>query len=568
MPKSKKKIVAGYNTVGSQSHEQFLNNAVTMRFLIHGFGLRKERKGKKFYTGTVTAFGYPWKLAIYPRGHSTSPTDAEYFSIHLCFSPDCNNKPQSVIADATIRTKSRKLKVEEKTYFPGDEQPGWDTTFFSKRDDILLKDCDDNGTLSIDVDIEVVKETKLIGCGLQNIFGLTCNPRVTRKSVHTIPELKKLKFVGCNYVGSPPEEIKGKAVTMRFQIRKFGQRKEERGEKFYKRSLGTLKHPWMLMIFPRGNADSSTSIECVSIYLLYFPRCNSKCQTIVAEATIRTRTKRKEISKRTFRHEQASGFSNFFKRIDILSGDCDKNGTLTIEVDIKIVTEKKSIWYSQQKNSDDIGAKLYNSAETADVMFTVGSNGKEFKAHKCILLLKANALHEQVLMESKKRSRSKEDLINLILPNVNESLFEAMLVFIYTNVEPKIEDETTARNILLVADQFNCQDLGIYTESVMAEKIVDSSNAARLLLFADSRSLALLKEACMSEYVANPNAVMASRNDWTKIQVSNKLLAELLIYTSSGRNQCSPSTKIYEPINGIDSLDLDSLGMSSLRVLF
>eukprot|EP00548_Thalassiothrix_antarctica_P016660 CAMPEP_0194197024 /NCGR_PEP_ID=MMETSP0154-20130528/76978_1 /TAXON_ID=1049557 /ORGANISM="Thalassiothrix antarctica, Strain L6-D1" /LENGTH=437 /DNA_ID=CAMNT_0038921665 /DNA_START=777 /DNA_END=2090 /DNA_ORIENTATION=- len=429
-----------------------------------------------------------------------------------------------------------------------------------------------------------------------------------------MPESKKLKLAGYNSVGSLPKIVLGAAVTLRFQIRKFGQRKEERGENFYKRTLVGLDHPWRLMIFPRGNSDSSTDIEYVSIHLLHHTGCNNKCQTVVAEATIRTRTKRKEISIRRFHHNRASGFSHFSKRDDILSEDCDENGTLTIEVDIKVATEKKSIQYLEPKNSDNIGAKLYNSTETADVMFTVGSNGKEFKAHKCILLLKANALyeqvlmeskkrsrskgdlstetadvmftvgsngkefkahkcilllkanalHEQVLMESKKRSRNKEDLINVVLPNVNESLFEAMLVFIYTNVGPKIEDETTARNILLLADQFNCQDLGIYTESVMAEKIVDSSNAARLLLFADSRSLALLKEACMSEYFANPNAVMASRNDWTKLLKSNKLLSELLLYTNSDRSQCSSNTKINGPVMGVNSLDMDSLGTSSL----
>mmetsp|Transcript_36492 Transcript_36492/g.40298 ORF Transcript_36492/g.40298 Transcript_36492/m.40298 type:complete len:366 (+) Transcript_36492:359-1456(+) len=365
-----------------------------------------------------------------------------------------------------------------------------------------------------------------------------------------MPVSKKLKLVGCDTVGSPPKIFSGEAVTIRFQIHEFGHREEKINEYLYTGSVVALGHPWKLRIYPRGNEDFSADVDHVAIYLFYSTGSKNNSQSVLAEATIRTKTIKKILGYATYDDKRGYGWSNFSKRDNILSDDCDGNGTLTIDVDIKVATETKPTWYPKLETCNDFCTKLYHSTETTDVLFIVGSGSKQFKAHKCVLALEARALYELVLMESKDSRERNEDLINIVLPNINESSFESMLQFIYTRKKPMIEDnENDAKNLLLVTDHFNYLGLKLYTESVITDKILDSTNAARLLLLADSLNCALLKEACMNKYVANPNAVMESLDDWTKLEESNKLLKELLIYTINGHKSLKATYLLLKAIN-------------------
>lgn len=74
-------------------------------------------------------------------------------------------------------------------------------------------------------------------------------------------------------------------------------------------------------------------------------------------------------------------------REDIIRNDLDNNGTLTIEVDIKVATTAKSaagVWYPKFKVSNhDLGSLLYRSIdETGDVIFVVGKSKQQMKAHR------------------------------------------------------------------------------------------------------------------------------------------------------------------------------------------
>ena len=183
--------------------------------------------------------------------------------------------------------------------------------------------------------------------------------------------------------------------------------------------------------------------------------------------------------------------------------------------------------------------------------------------------LRATALHELIISStteaSSKTSSSSEDPV-IVLPDIDAVAFEALLLFIYKDTLPTFTTNTTnymnqidrvvndtandtgdgdfekVKAIVCVADQFGCTDLKLYMESMLVDKFISTSTAIELLLFADARSCALLKEACMNTYVADANTVTAANPEaWTQLTESTALLVELLTYATSER-------KIYVPV--------------------
>jgi len=145
---------------------------------------------------------------------------------------------------------------------------------------------------------------------------------------------------------------------------------------------------------------------------------------------------------------------------------------LTIDVDIEVATETTPVWYTRLTYSDNVLAHLYGSTETADVTIPVGSTGKKFEIHMCILALRARALYKLVLVG---KSSSSDGDTKITLPDVDEMAFEAMLEFIYLSKEPNFNDgdEDIAKSVLLVADRFGCTELILYVESVLVDNFLN-----------------------------------------------------------------------------------------------
>jgi len=262
----------------------------------------------------------------------------------------------------------------------------------------------------------------------------------------------------------------------------------------------------------------------------------------------------------------------------------------TVMVDIEVATERRSTWYPPMPvtRHEDFRTKLYASVDnTGDISFAVGggdsdsdsdssaAGGREvvvFKAHKAILKIQAESLYEFVLDVEERQSshnnnnnNTKEDNDDddddddddadynnnnnnlktsiVALPNENPKAFGAMLEFVYMGKEPTFDDFDNmynnnnnimemVRSVLRVADRFGCTELKLYTESVLTDKFLDVSNAASMLLFADSFSCALLKEAAMDTYVSNPSAAILQSSDggWSMVEESPRLLLELIRY--------------------------------------
>ena len=382
-----------------------------------------------------------------------------------------------------------------------------------------------------------------------------------------------MKVVGSTSCGKLPKVFSGNKEAIQFHIHDFANRNQKRGKCICTDNIRVQGYLWSLVIYPRGHSESKTDAEYVSFYL----RCeveNSISNPVVAMTDIRTKTKSTTLGKVSYSKGSYRGWHNFSKRQDIIQNDCTQEGTLTVTVELEIATEKNAVWFPRQLTCDNYD-QLYRSVETtSDVTFVVGNVGKEFMAHKCILALRARELYELVIVEEELSNNNNDDDegrssgIFIVLPDIDEKVFKLFLEFLYTGKEPELDkndedDGEIVKLILDAANRFSCTYLKLYIESVIVEEFLVPSNAAALLLLADSYSCALLKEASMNMFVIDPLAVMESKDDWTKLKESNDLLEELLVYTNNPGGR-----KIYSSVveNGDGTLDdVDDFDVTSLR---
>ena len=285
---------------------------------------------------------------------------------------------------------------------------------------------------------------------------------------------KRIKVAGSTSYGNAPNEFSGYKETMYFHLHNFANLKQKRGECINTDTIKAHGHLWKLQIYPRGDTESKTDVEYISLDLMYAGE-NTKTDPVLAKAMFRTKTTNRQLEKDKYYKENAWELCHFTKRGDILTNDCNDAGTLTITVVLEVATEKKSVWFPQLNYCDNIiGTQLFSSTDTADVSFIVGTSNKEFVGHKCIISLRARSLYDLILTEEQSSNGDgggdgnddERNAIKIILPDADEFVFETLLKFIYTDIVPKLEkdddddndNEEKVKSILLAADRFGCTD--------------------------------------------------------------------------------------------------------------
>ena len=98
------------------------------------------------------------------------------------------------------------------------------------------------------------------------------------------------------------------------------------------------------------------------------------------------------------------------------------------------------------------------------------------------------------------------NITQLALPDIDESSFETLVLFIYKDGLPTITDNNNdtgddnntsdgdfekVKSILCVADQFDCTNLQLYMESMLVDKFISALTAIGLLMLADACLCAL-----------------------------------------------------------------------------
>ena len=372
---------------------------------------------------------------------------------------------------------------------------------------------------------------------------------------------EKCKRIGVVSVGPTPKLLKHEIQTMEFRINDFANHNQVRGKPIKTPSIRAYGHDWILRVFPRGSPSSREDFEYVSCFLLYVGDNDVDDEPSTMLSFRCKDTKRATDELHVFCKDcnngdkRLWGYQNFLKRTDVLENYLDKDGTLVIEVDIQIAEERKNIWYPDPLQEEPSLVKLYHTHEsTSDIIFDV--DGKEFHAHKSILSVRAETLFE--LTNDDDNGRIRDGKIVTIL-STEADIFEQILEYVYTVKTPEIKNEGIAIKLLVAADRFGCTDLKLYIESTIVDKFLNATNAAKWLLLSDSHSCALLKEASMRLHVSDANTVMESKDDWSMVVESNRLLEELFKSNSSNSSSSSSSS------NSSNAVDVENLDVTTLR---
>uniref|UniRef100_A0A7S4AE50 BTB domain-containing protein n=1 Tax=Pseudo-nitzschia australis TaxID=44445 RepID=A0A7S4AE50_9STRA len=354
----------------------------------------------------------------------------------------------------------------------------------------------------------------------------------------------KRNLVDCVSVGGPPKKLMN-VQTIRFVIYDFKDHPAKREELVYSPVLRAHGHLWTIKVYPRGCAKSSRDTEYVSCFMKYAEKKPHKPAAIIDMRCKKHELKGSEI--RVFDH--CWGYKDFLKRDLILDNYLEEDGSLVIEIDIQLAVNQQLVWYPKELHRQDTLAQLYQDAtsETADIIFDVG--GKEYRAHKTILSVRAKTLFEL--------SKEYEDHVPVPINFTRRETFKTILDFVYTVKTPEIVDEDTATEILVASDRLDCIDLKLYVESVIVDKFLAPTNAAMMFILADSHSCGLLKEAAMNLFAFDPDKVRESEG-WSEIEESNRLLREIIWHISLGYLHSSKfDSECYN--NEVDRLDVASL---------
>jgi len=366
---------------------------------------------------------------------------------------------------------------------------------------------------------------------------------------------KRKRVVGSVSVGCTPKQLKKEVQTMIFKFHDFANLTQERDKAILSPSIRAFGHEWNIVLFPRGEGLSSTDdAEYVSCFLRHV----GDDTPITARCSFRCKEKWKTFPIVLFNNFSIVGVRNFLTRKDALEEYLDEDGTLIIEIDMQIAVDKENddddVWYPKLNIPNDMLTQLYHSSSdddtnnTADVVFVV--DGQEFPAHKNILSIRARTIFELM-----KDNNNNKEVVPI--PNMESDVFEAVLKFVYCVEKPKIEDEATATKFLLAANRLGIVDLKMFVESTIVEKILDTSNAAEMLILSDSHSCPLLKEATMKLYENNNASTIMESEGWSKIEESPRLLVEILRFVCNVKQQTQQQSSSTTTIE--TNLDVTSL---------
>ncbi|KAF8661057.1 hypothetical protein HU200_057155 [Digitaria exilis] len=170
---------------------------------------------------------------------------------------------------------------------------------------------------------------------------------------------------------------------------------------------------------------------------------------------------------------------------------------------------------------------------------TFAISGESFAAHKNVLAARSPVFKAEFFGGMMEKSSG-----HVEIKEMEPSVFEAMLRFLYTNAVPELEDKTMdavtvalAQRLLVAADRYGLDRLKVMCECRLASAM-DTSTAATMLGLAERHGCKLLKPKCV-EFIAggsreNLEAVMETDGFKDLMVNSPSLLAELL-FAAHGR---------------------------------
>ena len=193
------------------------------------------------------------------------------------------------------------------------------------------------------------------------------------------------------------------------------------------------------------------------------------------------------------------------------------NGSLIIELRMVSTTTVKSITEFVPSNPINKNVlKLFMDEESADVVFEVGGEQAtntttrkksktitNFHAHRIILQNCAPTLYEMC------GAVERGEITTVSIADVKPDIFKHMIYYTYGGKLSDEELKSNPKGIIDACDKYGIVHLKLEAEACYAKSTTFSmDNIMDNLLYADSKNLALLKEAVMDYIVANKDDII------------------------------------------------------------
>ncbi|CAN6229628.1 unnamed protein product [Urochloa humidicola] len=269
-------------------------------------------------------------------------------------------------------------------------------------------------------------------------------------------------------------------------------------------------YDWNIRLYPDG--DTANSRGHISVFLSFQGEGTSPR----VKFSLSVLGKHGQVSKllnaeRTFESASATatwGWTLFEKKSTLQPLLRNNNDRFTIRCVLTVikdpVIEDVSAIVVPQSNLLQDFANMLKDRESADVTFSVG--GQLFPAHRCVLAARSPVFRAELFGPMKEKSER-----NIKIDDMEPSIFEALLHFIYTDSLP--DDCGAERNnvplqhLLVAADRYGFDRLRLMCEVKMCQSL-DAETVATTLTLAEQHHCVQLKRACL-DFIASRGVLRA-----------------------------------------------------------
>jgi len=368
-------------------------------------------------------------------------------------------------------------------------------------------------------------------------------------------------------VGTPPNDFEG-WTTANVCFHGFADLTTTRGEGVISPEFSCFGHQWTLEIYPGGTSESHGDEDSDEGYVTVFLENESRnsikiewacsVRDATGKEVVREEPETNEFDAVSNSPKNTWGYTDFAKRSTLMK--LLVQGTLVVEVRMKLPsTGINTTQFIPENPFNNNMLELFMDEESADVVFEIGgeqqTKGKRkraktsttnFHAHRLILKKNASTLYEMC------KSDGEEGITTVSITDVKPKIFKHMIHYTYGGKLSEDDLNNNAKEIINACDKYGVVNLKLEAEAAYVKTTeITKDNMMDNLLYADSKNLALLKEAVMDFILENKHSIMG------KISLNNfpsHLVTDLLAAVARGEQP---------PVGGEDD---ESIKYNRMRV--
>mmetsp|Transcript_11349 Transcript_11349/g.20884 ORF Transcript_11349/g.20884 Transcript_11349/m.20884 type:complete len:387 (-) Transcript_11349:228-1388(-) len=337
-------------------------------------------------------------------------------------------------------------------------------------------------------------------------------------------------------VGVPPRTFQ-EHQSFKFHFYGFSSLDSTKGRKVVLPPFVCFNHEWQLDLYPGGNTSVKTKDGMTSLFLRHLSENEIAVYSgIVAKSNEGEVIIVSQMSHTFSEPEQSWGWNILIKHSILLKPDNLNEGTLTLELRMKLVETKSGVNFIPTNPFGKHMLKLFLEEESADVLFELSSDSNsstvQYHAHR--LVLEACAPDLARLCEGCDKSTP------VAIPDVDPPVFLQLLKYVYGG-KVTADWARDAKKFIDAADKY---DVGLKIEAeawyvTYCNFTVD--NVIEELLYADAKNCPLLREAAIDFILKNTMEVIQS-DSFENILMTKTITKEIMLAMASaeqGNNDSS-----------------------------